>query len=768
MLYSEEQIDDAVADVLLATQRMRTSAFGLLLYVYLQIMKLMFAFDSVGKQMEIFLLKPQVAMHIRMLVCYHHTNSGKNASDYPCPGVPPRRSFILQPCSSDNLGHGTVKFIGLNTKASILMMPPLDAGEKFGEIYDVVLILDDREHFTRSKNGSRSKKFMESIETEFKIQIEVRRLEVGDGLWIAKHKYTGSEYVLDFIVERKHVDDLFSSIKDSRYRDQKLRLTGCGLQRLIYIVEGDPNSHEAGETIKTACFTTEILEGFDVQRTSGLGDTLRKYGYLTHAITNYYGAHITNDEMRNTRICPSYKDFLKKCQDIDKMTVSDVFAVQLMQVSQVTEEIALSVLELYPTLLSLARAYSLLLSLSGINSSFDFLWKCCYQSKYVPAISELPIHPRTHVNLARETMKELVEAMMFVLSSQFWRMAVLWTFSIIFSYLQLWWKSQSFPRLSPNIKTESDGRLQRPVCVITGATSGLGAAAAYALSREGFYVVLAGRSTHLLSEMVKEIKQRHPDAHLKAIQVDIASFQSMLRFKRSLELWLLGSDMHPSVQLLINNAGMLATSYRFTAEGYEQMMGTNYIGTFLLANLLLPLLKNSYVPSRIVNVTSFTHRCVSSIQLDEETLTGKYCSNPKQYQCAQVYEHSKLYLLLFSYELHRQLNRVDKSNQVSIMAADPGVVETNIMKEIPSYLSLLSLKVLKLLGLLQDPDYGVHSIIDAALAPLETSGKYFFGGRGRTIRSSVVSYDTKLSEELWTISSKLFLQLKLEFKEDSS
>ncbi|KAF6151064.1 hypothetical protein GIB67_042399 [Kingdonia uniflora] len=104
-------------------------------------------------------------------------------------------------------------------------------------------------------------------------------------------------------------------------------------------------------------------------------------------------------------------------------------------------------------------------------------------------------------------------------------------------------------------------------------------------------------------------------------------------------------------------------------------------------------LKNSYVPSRIVNATSFTHRCVPSMQLDEETLTGKYSSAPKQYQCAQVYEHSK------------SLAPPKKSK-------------------------------VKLYCVFQ-----------------ETSGKYFFGGRGRTIRSSAVLYDTKLSEELWTISS---------------
>ncbi|XP_041006744.1 crossover junction endonuclease MUS81-like [Juglans microcarpa x Juglans regia] len=79
----------------------------------------------------------------------------------------------------------------------------------------------------------------------------VRRLPVGDGIWIARHKYVDSEYVLDYIVERKNVDDLHCSIRDNRYWDQKLRLLRCGLKRLKYLVEDDPNSFEVAESIKT-------------------------------------------------------------------------------------------------------------------------------------------------------------------------------------------------------------------------------------------------------------------------------------------------------------------------------------------------------------------------------------------------------------------------------------------------------------------------------------------------------------------------------------
>ncbi|XP_021291134.1 dehydrogenase/reductase SDR family member on chromosome X [Herrania umbratica] len=369
-----------------------------------------------------------------------------------------------------------------------------------------------------------------------------------------------------------------------------------------------------------------------------------------------------------------------------------------------------------------------------------------------------------------ETMiKELKEALRFVLSVEFWRMGVFWTVSLLASYLQLYinrlfsCKAQSYPRCHPPISPSL-----RPVCVVTGATSGLGAAAAHALSREGFYVVLVGRSSHSLSKAMTDIKTQNEDARVKAFQVDLSSFQSILEFKGSLQQWLLDCKMHSSVQLLINNAGILATSSRFTPEGYDQMLGTNYIGAFCLTKFLLPLLKRSPVPSRIVNVTSFTHRNVFDVQVDKESVSGTRFLRSEQYPFVRIYEYSKLYLLLFSYELHQQLGLTDKSCHVSVTAADPGVVKTNIMREVPSCLSHLAFEVLKLLGLLQSPENGVSSILDAALAPPEASGVYFFGGKGRTLNSSALSHNIKLAKELWTTSYNLFLEASLASKETSS
>jgi crossover junction endonuclease MUS81 len=93
-----------------------------------------------------------------------------------------------------------------------------------------------------------------------------------------------------------------------------------------------------------SCFTTEILEGFDVQRTNSLRDTLKKYVHLTQSITQYYSLLLPEAQSKSTRVCPSFDEFIKRCQDLEKMTVSDVFAIQLMQVLNFLVRAALGII----------------------------------------------------------------------------------------------------------------------------------------------------------------------------------------------------------------------------------------------------------------------------------------------------------------------------------------------------------------------------------------------------------------------------------------
>ncbi|KAI0515699.1 hypothetical protein KFK09_008365 [Dendrobium nobile] len=357
-------------------------------------------------------------------------------------------------------------------------------------------------------------------------------------------------------------------------------------------------------------------------------------------------------------------------------------------------------------------------------------------------------------------------AIEMVLSREFWRMAIIWPLTLVYCYARLnlaaLFRRRPLPRQHFRrclVPDSAGGDSKRPICIITGATSGLGSAAARALAGEGYHVVLAGRSAESLHKTIQEIKLEHGDAQLKAFQVDLSSLQSIMKFETSFKQWLLDSDLHPSVQLLINNAGIFATSARLTADGFDQMIQTNYISAVVLTSLLLPLIKNSTSPSRIVNLTSFTHRCASNLKLDCKKFSHMAIS--KKYPFASIYEYSKLCLLLFSYELHRQLHAENPSSKVSVIPVDPGVVQTNILREVPSCLSQLAFRVLSFLHLLQSPEVGVSSIIDAALAPSNVSGEYFFGGKGRRMGSSSLSYNAKVSAELWLNTSIIQEQIHL-------
>ncbi|PUZ53015.1 hypothetical protein GQ55_5G020400 [Panicum hallii var. hallii] len=225
--------------------------------------------------------------------------------DYPVSVSPLSSQGIFELQFSSTM-QGPAKFNMLDndiafTDKPILAMPPRQSNEKFLEGYEVVFILDDREKF-----GSRSRKVADNICSQIHVPVE-----------------------------------------------------RCGLRKLIYLVEGDPNHPDAPERIKTACFTTEILDGFDVQRTSGFADTQRRYGHLTRSIIKYYDINFST-YAKTSHVCPTYDEFKRKCCDLEKTTVSEIFALQLMQVPQVTEEAALAVIELYPTPLFLAQAYSAL------------------------------------------------------------------------------------------------------------------------------------------------------------------------------------------------------------------------------------------------------------------------------------------------------------------------------------------------------------------------------------------------------------------------
>jgi NAD(P)-dependent dehydrogenase (short-subunit alcohol dehydrogenase family) len=198
--------------------------------------------------------------------------------------------------------------------------------------------------------------------------------------------------------------------------------------------------------------------------------------------------------------------------------------------------------------------------------------------------------------------------------------------------------------------------------LITGANSGLGFETALALAGCGAQVTMAVRDLVKGEQAAAEIRRAHPESSVEIALLDLASLTSIREFAGQ---WSLA---HPDgLDLLINNAGVMAIPHRRTAEGFELQIGTNHLGHFALTGLLLPALVARH-RSRIVNVSSFAHR-MGRMNFDD--LMGE-----RRYRAWGAYGQSKLANLLFTSELQRRLDLAHLS--VKAMAAHPGYAHTNL------------------------------------------------------------------------------------------
>ena len=178
------------------------------------------------------------------------------------------------------------------------------------------------------------------------------------------------------------------------------------------------------------------------------------------------------------------------------------------------------------------------------------------------------------------------------------------------------------------------------VAVITGANSGLGFEAAKVLAAKGAHVVLAVRDAEKGKQAAEEIKRVVPAASLEVLSLDLANLASVRRFAEAFPA------AHSRLDMLINNAGVMAIPRRVTADGFEMQLGTNHLGHFALTGLLLPLILKT-PSSRIVTVSSGAHM-FGKINFDD-------LQSERSYSKFGVYGQSKLANLLFAYELQRKL-----------------------------------------------------------------------------------------------------------------
>jgi len=268
------------------------------------------------------------------------------------------------------------------------------------------------------------------------------------------------------------------------------------------------------------------------------------------------------------------------------------------------------------------------------------------------------------------------------------------------------------------------------VVVVTGASSGIGAATARALAAAGAKVTLAVRDRAKGERVALTMPG---DTEVRPL--DLESLVSIRAFAAA---WT------GDIDILINNAGIMLVAAARTSDGFERQIGTNHLGHFALTNLLLP-----HITNRVVTVSSNAH---ARGRLDLDDLNWQ----TRPYRTSQAYSDSKLANLLFTFELQRRLSASGSS--VRALAVHPGMVRTNLFGHRPVQAAIIGF-----VGrfLMQDPDHGARTSLFAATQDIPGGSFVEPGGFGHLRGSPVLSkaaspaYDTITAERLWGLSTQL-------------
>ena len=278
--------------------------------------------------------------------------------------------------------------------------------------------------------------------------------------------------------------------------------------------------------------------------------------------------------------------------------------------------------------------------------------------------------------------------------------------------------------------------------VITGANTGLGYETAKALAAKGAHVVLAVRNTDKGNDAAARIGNATPGASVAVQELDLTSLDSVRTAAEQLH------SKHDTIDLLINNAGVMFTPKSTTKDGFELQFGTNHLGHFAFTGLLLDRLLP--VPgSRVVTVSSVGHRFArNGINFDD-------LQWEKDYNRVGAYGQAKLANLLFTYELQR---RLQGTNTVAA-AAHPGGSRTELTRNLPPVVGAIT-KLAE--PLFQGADMGALPTLRAATDLGVIGGQYFgpdgFGeqrGYPKVVASSRASHDIAAQRRLWTVSEEL-------------
>lgn len=304
------------------------------------------------------------------------------------------------------------------------------------------------------------------------------------------------------------------------------------------------------------------------------------------------------------------------------------------------------------------------------------------------------------------------------------------------------------PLSAGNWTSLSIGDLTGKTFLITGANSGLGLESAKALAFHGGTVIMAGRNAGKLNDALRQVLRLATGPEPLALNLDLASLASVREAAEAT------ASLTDRIDVLLNNAGVMAPPLQLTEDGFESQIGTNHLGHYALTGLVLPLLHHP--DARVVNVSSTAHRMG---QLDPDDLNY----GVRSYSAWSAYGQSKLANLLFTSELDRRA--MAAGWDLIAAAAHPGYSATNLQFAGPAYagnpVGKLATSLLNaLLG--QSAEAGAWPQLYAATGP-DVVGDDYFGpanlretrGNPKRVGRRAEAKDATLAARLWEVSAEL-------------
>ena len=275
--------------------------------------------------------------------------------------------------------------------------------------------------------------------------------------------------------------------------------------------------------------------------------------------------------------------------------------------------------------------------------------------------------------------------------------------------------------------------MNQQICLITGATDGIGKQTALALAKKGYKIVIVGRNKNKTEAVKKEIEE-----FAKGSTVDyiLADFTSLKQVHQLVETF---KSRYTKLDVLINNIGIFAKERKLTEDGYEIMYQVNYLSQFFLSNLLLDNIIKS-TNGRIINLSSMVS---SSGKFDTENLQSE-----KKFSVLDTYADTKLLSVMFTTQLAEQV----KGAKVTVNNVDPGIVRTQMVYNAPGVLKMFAY-ITRPFSVSPEKGAATSIYLASSQEVNNISGKYF--KNSKAIATKKNKFNTKENRELlWDISMK--------------